>query len=517
MLRRCMTWAREEDTPMFSLFRRKSDDGPPPLDKAIQLAQKGKTVEGEELLLGTLQNAETRHGKDSFKYADAANAVGLYLAQLGQADRALPYFRAACAIPMPNGGEPQKDYLSFLLNLAYALSASGEMDEAEKALRRGLEGREAFYGRDHAGFAFGLEPLAMHLLKRERYAEAQPLFDEVVQNFWKNRHPRISQAIALRAEALKAIEEPMPAFGGLDELPDGVIDEIGQAVISRIEETSPVLLRKVLVDLLPLLEARLGETHQTTLNTLATIANNETLAGEDADYALRETVARRIMTAFEKAGRVDEAVHAAMGLALGQSSAGDNEGAVETYRDAVARVARLGKPALESQVRRNYGLLLAELERKEEAEGEMRQAVTLAQAGKDREMHGRAQVALGIFYQHNARLSEAEPLLAEAIRTLGPAHADSICARSHLHAIQTGGGCGCGDTPDAYLRSFEEYVMSLLPSDLVESVKASVHPEQGLSLSVQVKREIKPEEAQHLNRILEHATAEFRKRITAPH
>jgi tetratricopeptide (TPR) repeat protein len=501
---------------MFSLFRRKSADGPPPLDKAVQLAQKGKAVEGEELLLGALKNAETRHGTASFPYADAANATGLYLAQLGQTDRALPYFRAACAIPMPNGGEPQKDYLSFLLNLAYALSASGEMDEAEKALRRGLEGREAFYGRDHAGFAFGLEPLAEHLMKMERYEEAQTLFDEVVQNFWKNQHPRIAQAIALRAEALKAVEEPMPAFAGLDELPDEAIDEIGQCVVSRIRETPPVLLRKVLVDLLPLLESRLGETHQTTLNTLATIANNETLAGDDADFALRERVARRMMVVLEKVGRVDEAVHAAMGLALGQSSAGDNEGAVDTYRDAASRAARLGKPALESQVRRNFGLLLAEMERKEEAEAEMRQAVTLAQAGKEGEMLGRAQVALGIFYQHQARFSEAEPLLTEAIRTLGPAHADSICARSHLHAIQTGGGCGCGDTPDAYLRSFEEYVMSLLPSDLIESVEASVDPERGLSLGVHVKREIKPDEAMHLNRVLEHATAEFRKRIAAP-
>jgi hypothetical protein len=44
----------------------------------------------------------------------------------------------------------------------------GRRREAEKELRRGLTERLAFYGREYAGYAYGLEPMADLLRRRAR-------------------------------------------------------------------------------------------------------------------------------------------------------------------------------------------------------------------------------------------------------------------------------------------------------------------------------------------------------------
>ena len=70
----------------------------------------------------------------------------------GQANRAVECFRSACSGPVPTGPEVRKDFLTYQLNLGVALAMTGRLDEAETALRRNLQERLAFYGREHAGY-----------------------------------------------------------------------------------------------------------------------------------------------------------------------------------------------------------------------------------------------------------------------------------------------------------------------------------------------------------------------------
>jgi hypothetical protein len=63
--------------------------------------------------------------------------------------------------------------LSYRLNLGMVLRMAGRLDGAETELRHGAEDRLAFYGREHPGYAFGLEPLAEVLLQRGNASEAR--------------------------------------------------------------------------------------------------------------------------------------------------------------------------------------------------------------------------------------------------------------------------------------------------------------------------------------------------------
>ena len=57
------------------------------------------------------------------------------------------------------GDKALRERLTHLSNLGLALQAVGDLDGAEDALRRGVDGRRSFYGPGHAGYGFGLEPL----------------------------------------------------------------------------------------------------------------------------------------------------------------------------------------------------------------------------------------------------------------------------------------------------------------------------------------------------------------------
>jgi tetratricopeptide (TPR) repeat protein len=500
---------------MFNLFRRQ--DKRPPLERAVELARKGQPVEAEELLLETAREAETRHGEGTPEAASAWNDLAALLMNLHQMGRAVEAMRHACSGPMPDSGEPLKDRLTYEMNLGQILEATGDLDGAESALRKSVDGREQFYGRTHPGYAFGLEPLAELLMRRERYEDALPLLQEVMQNFWNARHPRLAGAVALRAEALKGAGDPTPPFAGLDSVPDDLAGQVVDAVIARRDDAAPAPYRAVLKDLLAFAEERFGPDSDQVLHICYVIAEHERRQGADGgDHEARVAATRRVVETQDRKGKASEALEALMGLALAQSDAGRPDDAAASYRNAVVRAERTGDAQVTSQVLRNYGLFLAEIGRKGEAEQAMRRAVTVVETRRDAaEMLGRARVALGIFLQHDGRLDEARPFLDAAVCDMDPAHPDAVCARSHRDAIVRGGSCGCGDTGEAFVAAFKQFVMDRLPEGMVKELKVEMDEKSGLSIGLEVNRELADEEAQHLNRVLSHATEEFRSRFTA--
>lgn len=502
---------------MFRFLRKQPSI--PPLEQAMELLRRGQTVQAEEVMLKATRTAEQRFGVTSYEHADAQNDLGMVLLHLGQAKRAVDAFQDACAGPLPLDREQRKSRLSFMLNLAQAQEEIGNTQEAEQVLRQALEGRRDFYGREHPGYAFGLEPLAALLMKQGRTAEARLLMEEVADIFRKSGHPRAAGALVLLAEARQAggATNTPPAFAELTSMPFPLIEQVAAAAVGRMGDADPLVLRSVLADLVEPLAARLGEDHQAVLNVLATRVNLEQSLGAQGDPVIRQEAARHILAIHERLGKETEVAQDLMGLALALSDAGDLDGAADCYRDAAARAARQKDNRLLSQVRRNFGLYLAEQEQREEAETELRAAVEAVPASRlaeDREMRGRALVALGIFLQHGERLDEARPHLEEAMQLLEPAHPDAIVGRSHLGAIVNGGSCGCGDTGKALADAFRAFVLPRLPDDLLEKLDVGFDDEGGLSLSVSLRRTPTDGEVEHMNRVFQHALAEFKKRLT---
>lgn len=477
---------------------------------AHALLREGRSADAERLMVHEVQAAEQRHGRGSPEWASAQCDLGNLLFGSGQADRAVECFRSACSGPAPASPEAHKDLLTYRLNLGTALMMIGRLDEAETELRRNVQERLAFYGRPHPGYAFGLEPLADVLLRRGDVRQARDVIEEAAGNFWRNGHERVATALALRAEVIRAAGGGEPSFSGLEQLPDEIVEQVAITVTHRTGG-DPAVKRAVLTDLVAALEARLGPDHQATLNALSQLAN---LGRDIGDQTGRIAAIQKVLASYDRQGRAEDALMAALGLAMAQGEAGDMAGALRTYAQARARADGIGRPELTSQVLRNHGLALSEAGRPSEAEQCLREAVAAADRGSDPEMLGRARIALGLFLQHQERLAEARQVVEAGLATLDVAHPDAVVGRSHLGAITAGRSCGCGDMQGAVAEAFGEFVAARLPQDLLARLDVTV--ENGdFKVNVELRREPTEDEVAHMNRVIESAHAEFRHRLTS--
>jgi tetratricopeptide (TPR) repeat protein len=269
----------------------------------------------------------------------------------------------------------------------------------------------------HTGYAFGLEPLADVLLQRGNFGQARQVIEETVDNFWRNGHERVATALALRAEIVKAKGAKEALFPRMDELPDGIVEQMALSVMNRLGRGDPTTYKTVLTDLVATLAARLGADHQATLNALSILANT----GRDlGDQAGRIEAIQRVLASYDRQGRAEDALMTALGLAMAQSDAGDEEEALRTYASAYSRAERIGRPELKSQVLRNWGLALKEVGQVGPAEQRLGEAVAQARRGADDETLGRADIALGLLLQHEGRLTDARAVLEEGLRSWIP-------------------------------------------------------------------------------------------------
>lgn len=458
-----------------------------------------------------LRAVEAGQGRGSAAWASLQCDLGHVLLNSGQPERAVECYREACSGPPPNDPAAYKDYLTYRLNLGMALRETGRLEEAEAELRRNVQERLAFYGREHAGYAFGLEPLADVLLARGDLAQARQAAEETVANFWGNGHERVAGALALRAEVMSAEGVAGGLFGGLDRLPDGIVDELARAVLNRAADRDPRAARPVVADLAAALRARFGPDHQATLNALSILANLGRDAGEPAG---RVEAIQQVLASYDRQGRMEEAVMAAQGLAMAYGEAGRHDAAMRVYADALARAERVGRPELLSQALRNYGLALSEAGDAAQAERRLAEAVAQARRGADRELLGRGLIALGLFLQHQERMAEAGAATEEGLSMLDPAHPDAVVGRSHLGAMADGQPCGCGDMAGAIAESFRLFVLGQLPRDLLRDFQVQV-ADGDFKINVELIREPTEAELEHLNRVIQTAHADFRRRLTA--
>ncbi|WP_062431038.1 tetratricopeptide repeat protein [Herbidospora daliensis] len=483
---------------------------PSSFDIAVGLLHEGRLVDAEQVMQKEVREVERRHGGGSPEWAAVQCDLGNLLYASGQLDRAVEHFRKACSGTPSADHETRKEQITYGLNLGMVLAAAGRFEEGEAELRRNLGERLDFYGRDHPGYAFALEPLADLLLGRGDVAQARQVAEEAVGVYWNNGHERVAAALALRGEIVVAEGTGEAPFSALDRLPDEVVEGIAGTVIERAVR-DPRAGRAVLAPLADALEERLGPDHQATLNTLSQLAN----AGGDAgDEAGRVETIRKVLASYDRQGREHDAFMAALGLAMAQDDAGDTAGAFETYAQAQSRADALGRPEFHAQVLRNWGLALAAADRPAEAEERLRAAVGVADLGTDYEILGRSRIALGLFLQHADRFDEARQVVEAGLATLDGAHPDAITGRSHLTAIAAGQSCGCGDIEATIAVAFKEFVLGRLPGDLLEDLDVTVRDGE-FSVDVRLRREPAEAEIEHLNQLLQSATAEFRGRLVA--
>jgi tetratricopeptide (TPR) repeat protein len=451
--------------------------------------------------LAGLQTATARFGRGSVEWASAQCDLGNALLGTGQHDRAADCFRQAASVK-PRDDESRKDRLTYLTNLGVALGWAGRHREAEKELRRALKERLGFYGREHPGYAYGLEPLADLLRRRGKLRDARPVVEEAVANLWRNGHDHLVSALVLRAAIIAAGGTGEPFFAGLHQLPDEVVAEVGHLVAQWAGPEEPVS-EPLLVATIAALDDRLGPDHQATLDALSVLAN----LGGDA----RTEAIERVFASYERQGRHEDALTAELALAAASSSP---EAAFRTYESAQARADRIGRPELRSQVLRNWGLALKDAGHAGPAEQRLTEAVHQGRLSSGNETLGRAAVALGILLQHRQRLDEARNALEEGLAALDPAHLDAIVGRSHLSAAQDGLTCGCdsGYLSDSLATAFREFVVARLPADLLDRIEVSIADGE-FQVEVALRREPAEGEIDRLNEVFAAADADFRRQL----
>ena len=126
-----------------------------------------------------------------------------------------------------------------------------------------------------------------------------------------------------------------------------------------------------------------------------------------------------------------------------------------------------------------------------------------------------AQVALGLFLQHEGQVERARDVLEEGLSVLDPAHPDAIVGRSHLGAVADGRTCGCGDLKGTIEEAFRRFVVSRLPGDLLDRLDVTI-ADGDFQIDVGLCREPSEAEVERLNGVVSSAYAEFRRRIVEP-
>ena len=282
---------------------------------------------------------------------------------------------------------------------------------------------------------------AASLLEAGQHQQALDLVETTLAPLWQQRDQSAIPLLALKAEILKTINQEQPGFPNLEDLPEDWLQTLVDATLDRVDHENVERSLSVLFDLFGLVSGRCGEQHSLTIQLLIAIAD---LCGLAGDHETRIDCLYRVIGGCDALGDVTEALHATLAFAQAQFEAGMGETAIQTYQKALHRAEILNDAGERSSVLREFGQLMAGLERPEDAEELMRQAVAEARIAQEPAVLGRAQIALAIYLQHDGKNDQAEPLLRQGLENVPPSHHDAEVANSHLDALKECRPCGCG-------------------------------------------------------------------------
>lgn len=305
------------------------------LERATELVRSGQSAAGVQLLENALGQAKASCSDDSAEVMRASGELASVLFFLKEDERAAELLDGVTQSPKDDLND-EKYRLTLLMNLAEALERSGSWVLAEDACRRGLQGRHAVYGPDHAGYAFGLVPLAQVLLKQEKLDEARQCVLEAIANFKHHAHPWLHSTMALAAEIDAAMGKMSSSWWeGMD---NAELEAVAKEVFSRAPGMDPRHGSPLLLGLSDALEARKGNADALLREALTLLANLEAAGGE---VELRETILERLFRAHEAARDMKSALQAQIGLALCAHERGDLQHAQNQLQAAREKAASL--------------------------------------------------------------------------------------------------------------------------------------------------------------------------------
>lgn len=475
-------------------------------DRAMALLREGRSVEAEGLLEDAQRQARGEFGENSAQMATALAERAIFLGSMQDTARAVQYLRQACAIDAP-GDQAFRDRLTNLMNLGDLLRVQGELEEAESVLRVGLAGRATFYGENHAGYAFGLEPLAAVLSVIGRDEEALVLIDQAIRILRRVKNPQLISALATRSTIAVALSKEV--FDSLDDLTDEHFPRLIREVSTRAGDVD-ASHQCVAIDALDeVIRRRFGDDSAMRIDLAI---NKSEVARQGGLFAHREAALTFVYRSYLQRNEPKMALEALLGLALVYTETGDVTQANQAYQACEKLARSIGDSGCLAKTLRNTGLFYSDHGQPEMAEQHMSEAVVLAQQSGDRNRLGEAQTALAIFQQHQGRLEEARILLESAIQLLDPAHPHSLMARSHLDAIVSNKSCGCGDMSGAIAEALEELVMPHLPEGLLDAIEVSLKKDGSPHVNVRLGRAPTEEEKQLLDRVIHQAMNQLRQR-----
>lgn len=466
----------------------------PAMVQSRELLQRGQVAAALRLLEQNVEQTELSSGKGSFEAALAHCELGALRTFVGDTARAVESYRHALSVDPGDEHEKRKRWLTIQGELASALEKANQTTEAEQVHLECLQGRSDFYGREHPGYAFGLEAYASFLARHRSFERAIPFAAEAFEILAGAGHPKMTEVLWLmvRLQVCVGIDHPFSAI----ELPDELLEPIAIAVRESEDDFSPEIIQKSTASFLEAAGSRMTGDSEGLAVVFSVVIEASRNAG---DHASRRRYIERFLALCSERGEAENVQHLTVALGLAAEDDGDLAEAERLLREGV----RLANDMNDAQVRchalRQLGIFYTH-NQQPEAERVLRAALLEALSCEDEQEAGLTRVALGIHLQHQGQLTEARELLAEAVAALDPASSNAFSARSHLNAIEHGGGCGCGGGEQAFVATLEALVRPEIPEGLLGAIEL----EEG-RLSVRLLREPSEEEAAVLDRALRQA------------
>jgi tetratricopeptide (TPR) repeat protein len=480
---------------LFDSFKREPEVET--LDALVQRARAGDTQGALTAGTAKLARVEKREGKVSPAYAAALFEHASLCLVLGMVQRAVASMRAASEI-RGTTRDDEKNRLTYLMNLGDMLGYAGELEEALAVHERGLAERERFYGKEHPGYAYGLDSWADVAIALGRHEEALKAAQQALAIYDAAGHARVPHAWALIFLAAGGMDARWKELRVSDEMAHAILDEMSGR---QLPVTAAAELRAVEV------VASLAADRDRVLRAWATV---ERRAQTQADHSTRAVALERILALAEAQGDRDLVLQAHLGLALTYDKAGDHVAAACGYDDAIEHARAQGTPEDLCKTLRNAGLYFVQRDG-DRGLAMLREAADLVR--EPCEERARSRIALGIQLQHRGELAEARDRLASALAEIDATHPDAMCGRSHLGAIEQKQSCGCGDVGTEVHAQVERIVRERLPAGLLERIEFT--GEHGENVGIHVTRALSEGEARLVADTVDLAMSEMRKRIRA--
>lgn len=413
------------------------DDLSPAMQAALPLLFQGETDAAVQVLAAAVDAARDASGDASLALLDATQDLARLYERLGRLEDAIAVWQAACVVATPQDEPRERRRLASLVAWADLLEQAGRPAEALVVLARGVEDRAALFGRDHPGYAFGLEPLAELLFSQGRNREAAAAIDAAVAIFAANGHARLAESSVLRAYVRHALGERTGLWSGLVAAEPAVIDRVLDELAARSQERdAPQEADRALAyALAEELDATFGPQHELSARAMSLI---QWLEAQRGNHAARRTALLRLAAYFAATGDDRRQIEIAWQLADTAEEADDLEAASDHYQAAVAQADQHGDPRDQAWIRDRYGSFLGRQGQLDEAVRVLKEAVALAEPTGDAELLGQALISLGIAQKYAGDREAALARLAQGVSLLPEDHAYAAIGREQFARLEEG-------------------------------------------------------------------------------